>query len=299
MTFDHVDYFLSIVEYKSFSRAADELYLSQSSLSKQIKSLENELGKQLFARQGAQIELTSYGKLFWEFAKKVSREYQNFISQLPQDNTVQMYTLRLGVLPLLFEYNLMGIILKFQMVHDNIQLMLFEDNQAMLIKLLDNHQLDLIIARSDYIPPYKYDFITTNYDALCVICFRNHCLAGMEKLSLKQIKDEPIIILEESSSVHHMFHNACFVEGFVPNITFSSNRHGHLLGMLEKNSNMIAILPGKLVSGKIDTDFVVIPLSNDIFTTTSLIRLKETKGNRCLDAFFEYWNMEVENKSLI
>jgi len=132
MTFDHVDYFLSIVEYKSFSRAADELYLSQSSLSKQIKSLENELGKQLFARQGAQIELTSYGKLFWEFAKKVSREYQNFISQLPQDNTVQMYTLRLGVLPLLFEYNLMGIILKFQMVHDNIQLMLFEDNQAML-----------------------------------------------------------------------------------------------------------------------------------------------------------------------
>lgn len=299
MTFDQVVYFLTIVEYKNFSRAADELYLSQSSLSKQIKSLENELGKQLFARQSTKVELTSQGKLFLEFAKKVSREYQNFINQLPHNNNAQMSTLRLGVLPLIYEYNLMRIISKFQTEHKNIQLMLSEDNQTMLMKLLDNHQLDLIIARSDFIPPYKYDFITINYDALCVVCSQKHRLSGMKKLSLRQIKEEQIIILDRNSSVFHLFDNACFVEGFVPNIIFSSNRHGHILGMLEEDSDILAILPGKLMNGKNNSNFVVIPLTDDLFTTTSLIRLKETKKNQYLDVFFEYWKREVKINNLI
>ena len=57
MTIAQIKYFLAILEYSNFSNAAEEMYISQSSLSKQIKSLENELGITLFARSNNKVSL--------------------------------------------------------------------------------------------------------------------------------------------------------------------------------------------------------------------------------------------------
>jgi len=292
MTFDHLRYFLAIVEYKSFSLAAENLFISQSSLSKQIKSLEIELKKQLFIRSGAQIELTASGKLFFEFAKKVSKEYYDFLEYLPKNNGRKVHILRLGVLPLLLEYNFLDIISRFQVRHDHIQFVLSEDNQLKLIQMLDNHQLDAVIARSDFAPMHKYEFITINRDVLCAVFSRKHRLAGAESLSLNEIKNEQLAMIEEKSGIYQLLLNACIEEGFTPSIVFTSNRHGHLLGVLKGNSSVLSVLPSKLVNLELNPDLLSIPLKKKIYTTISLIRRKEM--NLYLDEFFAWWNDKIE-----
>ena len=68
MNFNQLKYFVAIVEQGSFWAAALEEYISQSSLSKQIKALENELGVVLFKRSGNKITLTEAGQCFYEYA---------------------------------------------------------------------------------------------------------------------------------------------------------------------------------------------------------------------------------------
>lgn len=71
MNFNQLKYFVAIVEQGSFWAAALEEYISQSSLSKQIKTLENELGVVLFNRSGNKITLTEAGQCFYEYALKL------------------------------------------------------------------------------------------------------------------------------------------------------------------------------------------------------------------------------------
>ena len=287
MTFDHIYYFLMVVECKSFSHAAENLFISQSTLSKQIKSLESELNKQLLVRRGAQIELTASGKLFLQFAKKVTQEYQNLLCQLPQNNERKTSILRIGVLPLLIEYELMDIISRFQIQHEHIHLILSEDNQLKLINMLDNHQLDVAIAWSDLIPSYKYDFFPIDYDSLCIVCHRNNHIADENSLSIKDIKDEQLAMLNEDSGINHLFYNACIREGFSPSTVFTSNRHSHLLGIIEENTNVLSVFPRKMINLEAYHNIKTIPLRDKIDTTISLIRRKE--ANPHLNEFFAWW----------
>jgi len=289
ITFDHLRYFIAIANSKSFSIAADNLYISQSSLSKQIKSLENELKTQLFIRRGAKIELTASGKLFLEFAKNTTTEYHEFLVHLPSTNAQKAYTLRLGTLPLMHEYNFLDCISQFQAQHEYIQLVLSEDTQFELLKMLDHHQLDTVIALSDFMTTYNYEYIPINRDALCVVCSKNHRLAAAKSIPLKEIKHEQLAMIHEKSGIYELLLNMCIKEGFSPNIVFTSNYHGHLLDMLKENRSMIAVLPSKLTN---QTGLISIPLENKIYTTISLIRRKEK--NPYLDEFFEWWKNEMQ-----
>lgn len=294
MTFDQLEYFLSVVECNSFSRAAEEIHLSQPSLSKQIKSMEAELGENLLVRRGSLFEITDCGKLFMEFAKRASAEYRDLLCHLPRNQDYR-HRLRLGALPLLYEYNIMGLISKFRMQHEHIHLTLHEDGQTMLMKMLNNRQLDVIIAYSDFILPYKYEYFTLNYDDLCIMCSKYNPLSIAKSVSIEQIENEQLIILEQDASIiYNMLYNACLSRGFIPRITLTSNSHKHLLGMLRENTSMIAALPGKLAVQEYSRDITVLPLKESIYTTTSIIKLKEAEKNACVDDFFEYFNEEMK-----
>lgn len=302
MTSNQIKYFLGIVEWKSFSRAAGELYISQSSLSKQIKSLENELGEKLFFRNGPRVELTDYGEAFLKYAKKTFAEYIDFLNLFQGRPTAggQANTLRLGVLPVLFGYDFMGIISRFLVCCEHIQLELHENGQAILMKMLDKRQLDAVIAYSDFIQPQKYEYVPANRDDLCVVCSRNHPLAEFDALSLARIRDERLIILEESAStIYRMLYNACLAEGFIPKIVSTSNRHEHLLSMIQDNSGVMAALPEKLAAGdsRHIYDVKIIQLDEKIHTTTSFIKRKDTEEKPCLAEFVGFWAREIKDTS--
>ena len=82
MNFAQLGYFLAVARSKNFSRAAEDSYVSQSSLSKQIKALEEELGVELFVRSASGATLTSAGERFLVFAGKAHRDCENILESL-------------------------------------------------------------------------------------------------------------------------------------------------------------------------------------------------------------------------
>lgn len=81
MTHTQLKSFLAIARYRSFTAAADQLYISQSALSQQMKSLEQELGFTLFDRGSRQLALTEAGRSFYQSALKMQEVYFHAVSE--------------------------------------------------------------------------------------------------------------------------------------------------------------------------------------------------------------------------
>lgn len=82
MTFEQLKYFVTLVEGENFLEVAEKLYISQSSLSKQIKKLEEELEVSLLDRSGRKAKLTEGGEFFYLEAKKLLLEYEKLLENI-------------------------------------------------------------------------------------------------------------------------------------------------------------------------------------------------------------------------
>lgn len=83
MTIEQLRYFMALTEYKSFSLAAEKSYVSQPTLSKQIKALEEELGGiKLFERNTKQLEITDAGREFYVSAEIILTEYHRLMENM-------------------------------------------------------------------------------------------------------------------------------------------------------------------------------------------------------------------------
>ena len=69
MNYQHLEYFLKAAEYQHYTRAAEHLHITQPALTKAILGIEEEIGAPLFMKRGRNIELTKYGKIFFDYAR--------------------------------------------------------------------------------------------------------------------------------------------------------------------------------------------------------------------------------------
>ena len=149
-------YVYEIYKERSFSKAAQNLYISQPSLSARIKKLEEQLGAPLFDRSTSPLKLTEFGEAYIKAAEEIFQIEQQMENHINDLNTLKSGHLAIGGSNLFAAYALPPIILRFQQKFPNIDIRLTEGNTAQLEEMLQNNTLDLVIDN------YNYD--STLYD---------------------------------------------------------------------------------------------------------------------------------------
>jgi LysR family transcriptional activator of glutamate synthase operon len=278
--------FSAIVEQKSFSRAAEIMYISQSSLSKQIKAIENELGVALFFRDNHQIELTEAGKTFLPYAVKFIKDYSDMTYNLSffNNNHKSIFTVRIGAIPVLSYSGLISQLTNLQLNNPNIYIDFVEREQSELLKMLDHNQIDFAIALIDHLPPDYYEYLPLISEDLGVLCSRKYHLASKKILSLRDLKNESFVLLNSTSGLYKFFIDAFHNVGYTPKINYVSSRHEILLAMVS-SSNNLTLLPQNLPDLSYNRKIKYIPLKEHISGTIALVHKKKTKSNRKLTYF--------------
>ncbi|MDR0347225.1 MAG: LysR family transcriptional regulator, partial [Coriobacteriales bacterium] len=132
MTFEQLEYFLTIAQTGSFSAAAENVHISQSSLSKQIQALERELDARLFIRDAGGARLTAAGETFLKFAQKTLLTFKETRSEISQYDSVKKQRVKFGGLPLMSACGFSFMLADFQLENINIQIDLVEREQINL-----------------------------------------------------------------------------------------------------------------------------------------------------------------------
>lgn len=178
-------------EFKTLTAVAQNLNVSQPALTRSMKKLESELGVQLFNRGKNRITLNENGKIAAEYAKKVVEAEKLFEQKvLEYDLTHRIFNFA-SIAPM--PITELTPILSQHFMNFTIQGEL-KDNEKDLYKLLDTSKVSLIVTLKEPKNKEKYTFTKLFEEHLSVVLPKNHPLAKKEKLSLKELAGEKILI---------------------------------------------------------------------------------------------------------
>ncbi len=139
----HLTYFLEVARYKSFTKASKALHVSQPSISKVIKTLENELDVVLLERSGREVELTDAGEAVLKRAQRVVGEFKNLSAELADVIQLKRGEITIGLPPMIGSRFFPKIITDFRQAFPLVQIKLIEEGAKQVEAGVQNGTLDL------------------------------------------------------------------------------------------------------------------------------------------------------------
>ena len=199
-TLRQLQLFEAIVRLGSFTRAAEELFLTQPTVSMQIKKLADSMGLPLFEHVGRNVSPTEAGLELYESCRRIFETLANLEMKLADLKGIKRGRLRLGVITTA-KYFAPEILGEFCQQYPGIEVALKVSNRDRIIERINANEDDLYImgqAPSDQSDIEAFPFAP---NPLVVMAPRNHPLVGKKKIALSQIMEEPFILREPGSGI--------------------------------------------------------------------------------------------------
>lgn len=195
--------FFIVAKYQNITRAAEELYVSQPSVTQAIHSLERQIGASLFVRTKRGVVLTEEAKVLFQFIQEGITYIQNGEKKFQELMNLQSGTLKIGASTTVTQHVLLPYLQKFQTQYPNISISITNHLTTDLIKLLRNGSVDLLILNLPMSDTLDLDIVPflTVHDILAVGTQYKKLLSKSH--SLKHLVDEPFIFQKAPSNTRN------------------------------------------------------------------------------------------------
>lgn len=258
MELRQLKYFVKTAQTLSFSEAARQLYISQSTLSQQIMQLENELQCNLFKRTSHSVQLTEYGERLLPLAKKCMHDADNCVLEVANVKNLMTGTLNIGVthsFSSILWYTMKEFLYKYKGVKLNVHYT-YTDN---LITMLRHRDIDFALAykkEENYEEFESHELFRTQ---LCAIVPKCHALAKQKTVSLSDLQPYPIALPAKGVQGRKKFDDEMIANPDVKLRTrIELNDANFLCDLVEQGCSLVTILTGLAVTGH--PNLVAIPL---------------------------------------
>ncbi|CAM4405072.1 DNA-binding transcriptional LysR family regulator [Paenibacillus endophyticus] len=242
MDLKQLTYFVAVAEAGSFTQAARALHLSQPSLSKMVRLLEEELGVQLIDRSAKQITLTDAGMSILRSAKPIIQSFEDMSSELEEVVSLKKGTLRLGIPPMVGSYFLPSVIEKFLTHYPQIKLQIIEQGGKSLEQDILQGDLDFSMVILPIKDMERYHVLPCMNENLRLVVHLEHPLALMNKAQLSQLERESFIMFRSDFTIQQVIKEHCEAAGFEPRIVFESSQWDFMTEMVAAKYG-ITLLP--------------------------------------------------------
>jgi lysR substrate binding domain protein len=197
-------YFVKTAETLSFSEAAKALFITQSTLSQQIKQLEGEIGNALFSRTSHSVQLTETGREMLPFARRTLESADMCMTRIADINNMRTGTLNIGV-TYSFSPILTETLIEFRKLYPDISLHIFYKPMAELMDMLKERSVDFVLAfRPTRLPEgVEAHILFQNY--LAAIVRDGHPLCGRSKITLDELSEHSLALPSRGLQARNAF----------------------------------------------------------------------------------------------
>lgn len=213
MELDQLRYFLRIAERRSFTRAAEDLALSQPALSRSIARLEDELGQPVFGREARAVTLTDAGELLQARARQILSMVEDTVAEIADDG--ESGRVRVGAIPTIAPYFLPAVLRRFAQEHPKATLIVRESTTDSLLKSCAQGEVDLAILAL----PIAAEHLRTEElfeEELFLVMPPEHPLVALEKIRASDIEPHPFVLLDETHCLSDDIVSYCRKRSFQP-----------------------------------------------------------------------------------
>ena len=237
--FKYSDYAYEVYKEKSFTKAAEKLFISQPSLSLTIKKLETELGAPIFDRSGREICLTDIGQKFIAAVEEIKNIEKNLRDEIDDLQKLKKGTLTIGSTIFVSSNILPDILKNFQSSFPQVEINIMVEHSSTLEKMLEKGNIDFIVdnAQKEKEKEYEYIPVTKEHILLAVpkAMEQNKNLASYSipygiintqenwhenqpKIDIRQFKDEKFILLRPGNNMRQISNKIFRENNIIPNV---------------------------------------------------------------------------------
>lgn len=258
-TTKQIEYFLSVAEHMSFSKAAEECHVTQSTLSAGIAALETLLGHNLFERAGRTVRLTSLGETAIPEARKMLEHGRNITAMARSKNQPLTGTLKMGIIPTIAPYLLPQLLPSLQKQFPNLSLQLQEEQSGALVELCTKGAVDMILLAFPYEMPNlrQVEMLSEKFFLACPQD-RWH----KKTASIDDLEGQELLLLEEGHCLREHALAACSFRPKAKKDAFNATSLATLIQFVQHGYG-ITLLPEMAVNwGNIPKGINIVPFKS-------------------------------------
>ncbi|MUK68924.1 LysR family transcriptional regulator [Aliivibrio fischeri] len=285
--------FIAIAETKSFTEASERLFLSQPSLSNQIRQLETMLDVKLFIRTTRLVELTEAGRIFLPSAERALHGLStgiNEIKDLAQGRAgkvtfASILTVGASIVPLVMR--------DFQKSNPKIVIEYIEESDEPIFQRVLSREIDFGIGAAPT-NQQKIDFKPIYRDYLFFVCALDHPLAELKEVSWEQIVQNPFIAMKSGMSMRHLMEKGFALTDTPLNPIQTATYQSTILGMIACGIG-VSVLPSSLKLMFNRNDVKIIPIKEPLFRNIGLITPSSSELSIAAQEFIKVFELVVSN----
>lgn len=244
MNINHFAYFVEADRENSITKAAESLFISQSTISKAIKCLEQAYNTELIDRKARNFKLTSAGEIFYNSAVKIVSNYQSETTVLATLLHSHRGKLTLGIPPVTITI-IYSLLHQYEQMYPEIDLRVIEIGAQTAFSLAQSGAADISIIIEPFDNPEFNKVPIMESEAVCVVS-PHHRLANYDTISFSQLKNEKILVFDKSFMLYYRIIDCCKEAGFMPNISLESAQWDLLVEAVSDGDG-ITILPRPII----------------------------------------------------
>jgi len=237
-----LSYLVALEKEQSFSRAAESLHVTQSTLSAGIKELENLLGQPVVDRTQRRVHLTPLGSEVAEEARDLLNRAERISERAKQLSEPMSGPMRLGVIPTIAPYLLPQILPQITAAFPKLEIQLHEDLTGRLLEKINNGELDILLMAFPWSTPGLEQHILYK-EPFKLACPKDWNITNKKKISTADLQTENLLLLEDGHCLRNHALDACHLQSLSNRKTYSATslptlmemvRHGYGVTLLPK-----------------------------------------------------------------
>lgn len=295
MNTNQLRYFVTAAECRSFTKAADQFYITQTAITQQIHALEDSLGVPLFDRSSRPISLTPAGSAFLSDARSILGRIDQAVNRIQEVSTGMVGTLRIGYTKGFERSNFSNSLRFFHNKYPNILVSCYRRNTDLLAAGLLKDEYDIIFTwdSTELVKNESIEYRLIERSPLMVAVYSNHPLSRRESLRRSELHGERLLFMTPSStgdSVSDLrFYEMYEQAGYHPDIFFRSNDVESILMMVSIEEG-ISIIPSYVTHKLTNAENLVFtPLIGEEEVVEIIAAWKRSSGNLALQQFLGHY----------
>ncbi|MFQ2261835.1 MULTISPECIES: LysR family transcriptional regulator [Aeromonas] len=276
-------YFVELVREQSFTRASEKLFVTQPTISKMIRNMEEELGQPLLSRAGRRFTLTDSGRVLFNRAQTILAEMQQLEAELTDLQSLQFGRLALGIPPMV-GHVYADLIRAYRSRYSKVELSIVEYGGRRIEQAVLEGELDLAITMLPTREEGALSVLELDQYPIQVVLPDLPRWRDCGEIRLEALRDEPFLLYTQAFTLSERLEQACRAAGFEPQVAARSSQWDFLTAMVRSGMG-VAFLPEPICRRLAPDGLVLRPLVPELSWRLGVIWPSERYLSRTAEAW--------------